>query len=323
MVVRVLSLRAHVVSLVAVFLALALGVLVGTTALNGPVLDDLEDRVRALSGDKAALEGRLAAAREQTQAQEQATASLSPVVTAGRLTGQRVVVLSTPDAPGRLREELLPVLRAAGARVTGSVRLRPALLDQANRQQLDDLVAQVAVPGADLPEGEPLDRAVAQLAQVLVSSAAAPDADVTGRVLGAYAGQGLVDVEGDVAPATLAVLLTGDTRADVAEQDGEARDRALLGLVRGLDLGSSGAVVAGLPGSAGEDGLLGALRADGAMTDRVSSVDAADTPTGRLAVVLALQEQRGGGSGAYGYGPGSDAALPAVAAAPARRPAGA
>ena len=37
--------RYHLVSLIAVFLALAIGIVIGTTPLNGPVLDDLHGQV--------------------------------------------------------------------------------------------------------------------------------------------------------------------------------------------------------------------------------------------------------------------------------------
>ena len=45
--------RYHVVSLVAVFLALALGVLLGTTQLSGVVSDDLRGQVRQLDAGQA------------------------------------------------------------------------------------------------------------------------------------------------------------------------------------------------------------------------------------------------------------------------------
>lgn len=309
--------RYHLVSIIAVFLALAVGIVVGTTALNGPVLDDLNSRVSGLTADKRSLEAQLRTVEQRTAAQEQAARLLAPEVLPDRLDGQRVVVVSGPDAPARLREDLLPLLTAAGATLGPSVRLRPGLLDPANAQLIDDLVAQVAVPGAELPQGEPVDQAVAQLAQVLVQRPGVepPSAQVLGRVLAAYQGEDLVDVEGELdEPGTLAVLLTGDPDPRALEGEaGEAaaeRTRALLGLARALDVRSSGAVVAGSAATAQEGGLVALLRDDNGVADRVSSVDAADTPTGRLAVVLALQEQRAGGAGAYGSGPGAEAPLP-------------
>ena len=50
-----INFRYHVVSLTAVFLALAIGLVVGTAALNGPVADSLEDQVNALSKDNSNL----------------------------------------------------------------------------------------------------------------------------------------------------------------------------------------------------------------------------------------------------------------------------
>jgi len=45
----VISFRYHVVSIIAVFLALALGIVVGTTALNGPITTDLRNKVDSLN----------------------------------------------------------------------------------------------------------------------------------------------------------------------------------------------------------------------------------------------------------------------------------
>ena len=48
--------RYHLVSLIAVFLAIALGIVIGTTQLNGKVLDDLRGQVSSLEQDKRDLE---------------------------------------------------------------------------------------------------------------------------------------------------------------------------------------------------------------------------------------------------------------------------
>ena len=51
----VINFRYHVVSLTAVFLALAIGLVVGTAALNGPVADSLKEQVDALRKDNQQL----------------------------------------------------------------------------------------------------------------------------------------------------------------------------------------------------------------------------------------------------------------------------
>ena len=44
--------RYHLVSLIAVFLAVALGIIIGTTALNEPILANIEGQVTDLEQDK-------------------------------------------------------------------------------------------------------------------------------------------------------------------------------------------------------------------------------------------------------------------------------
>ena len=48
-----ISFRYHLVSIIAVFLALALGIVVGTTALNGPITTDLRKQVNTLKSDRS------------------------------------------------------------------------------------------------------------------------------------------------------------------------------------------------------------------------------------------------------------------------------
>jgi len=64
----VIDFRYHLVSLIAVFLAVALGIVIGTTQLNGPLTDNLQGQVTALQADKRSLE-------DQTQLLQTAAAS--------------------------------------------------------------------------------------------------------------------------------------------------------------------------------------------------------------------------------------------------------
>jgi hypothetical protein len=305
--------RYHLVSIVAVFLALAVGIVVGTTALNGQLLDRLKQSNSDLIGDKRGLEGDVRGLRDRLAAEEQAAALLGPSIVGSRLQGERVVIVSTPDAPASLREQLLPLLAQAGATLGAQVRLRPGLLAPDSATLLDGLVAQAAVPGQPLPEGEPVDQAMTQLSQVLVRQAgvAAPAAATVQRVLAAYEGEDLIDVEGTAdTPGSMALLLTAGTPTSVDPGLATAQSRALLVLARQLDARSRGAVVAGPLDATEDSGLLRVLRDDTGLSDRLGSVDGADTPTGRNAVVLALAEQVRGGSGSYGTGPRADSPVP-------------
>ena len=81
--------RYHLVSIIAVFLALAIGIVVGTTALNGYVVDDLRKRNRAVIHDKRSLEGSVRDLRTQVSRRDDFAATVAPEVVAGQLTGQR------------------------------------------------------------------------------------------------------------------------------------------------------------------------------------------------------------------------------------------
>ena len=90
--------RYHLVSLIAVFLAVALGIVIGTTALNQPILADIKNQVTALEQDKRSLVLLEPSAFDQwlagTVEEARALMQLTPVVTfaAGPLAAADVLV---------------------------------------------------------------------------------------------------------------------------------------------------------------------------------------------------------------------------------------
>lgn len=312
--------RYHLVSIIAVFLALAIGIVVGTTALNGQVLDDLRARNGAVIEDKRGLEELVRDLRTQVSRRDQFATAVGPAVLAGTLTGERVLVVTTPGASDDVVKDLIERLGQAGATPTGVLKLGVDLLDPTKSAVIDDVVARVAPPGLTLPEDTAADRAAVELAAATVTTAAADgiSSDAAAKILGGFTGADLVDVQQPagsksattLVPATLAVLVTGGSDGKGLDDIGKQRQRTAIALVRALDVRSSGAIVAGPESAAGTGGLIAAVRGDGALSDRVSSVDTVDSPFGAVSAVLALQEQVAGGSGRYGQGPGSEAAAP-------------
>jgi hypothetical protein len=116
-----------------------------------------------------------------------------------------------------------------------------------------------------------------------------------------------------VTPADFAVVLTAG-----APEGEDAADRTdtLLDLVRALDAAGSGAVVAGDAASAGENGLVGAVRTDPEVATAVSTVDNVTSPSGQVSTVLALAGEREGTSGAYGTGEDAQPVPPLPATTP-------
>lgn len=298
--------RYHLVSLIAVFLAVALGIVIGTTQLNGPVLSNLEGQVSALQEDKRTLEDetRLLQARlDDVGAFEEAVA---PALVQETLAGRSVVLVVTDaDVPVEVVEGVTALLGTAGATVTGSIRLTDAYSDPETATALQTYGTGPGVPpGVVLPDTEdPGALVAALLAQVLMVPVGgpAPDSAATSSVLA-----GLEELEvlsrgtTSVTPADFAVVLTAGGYTE--EEDAAERNATLLELVAALDAAGSGTVVAGDAASATEGGLVAAVRGDATVTGTVSTVDDVDTAAGRITTVLAVAAEGRGTSGEYGVG---------------------
>lgn len=314
--------RYHLVSIIAVFLALAVGIVVGTAALNGPIQDGLRSNINRLTDDKRALESDVQELRDQVGAADEFATSLAPELVGGALEDQRVLLVTTPETPGDLAERLRPLLTEAGASVTGTLEVQAPMSDPEQRQLLEDLVAQVVPAGVELPEGEPVERAAAELAAALTTGpdAEAVEAAEAQAVIAAFEEAGLVEfspepgAEDALTSATVAVVLAPPGPERSATTQEQRRLEALLTLAAALDDRSRGAVVAGPASAAGEGGLVRALREQSSTSADVSGVDNADRGIGQVAVVLALAEQVDDGVGQYGAGQGAAAPLPTPAA---------
>ncbi len=119
----VISLRTHAISLAAVFLALAIGVALGSGLLSNTVLSGLRDdkhelqnQINTLTDEKNALNEKLSAAGEFD-------AQMSPRILHDALAGKSVVVFRTPDANDDDVDALSRMVGQAGGTVTGTVAL--------------------------------------------------------------------------------------------------------------------------------------------------------------------------------------------------------
>jgi hypothetical protein len=316
----VIDFRYHLVSLIAVFLAVALGIVIGTTALNEPILADIENQVTQLEQDKRALEDRTQLLQTQVDTAEAFEQAVAPALVDGTLTGQSVLLVSTNEnvAP-EIVEQLTALIAEAEGTVSGAISLRPEYTDPSTASGLQSYVTGSGLPtGVQLPETDDAGQLVAGLmAQVFMKPAgggAAPDAGAVSSVLAGLTALDVLSQDSDtVAPADYAVVLTAGafTGDDAAE-----RNSTLVELVSALDSAGSGAVVAGDAASAGGNGLVGAIRADPSLSAAISTVDNVDMVAGRISTVLALGRESEGTSGKYGTGEDTQPVPPVPAAVP-------
>ncbi|RBY84668.1 copper transporter [Blastococcus sp. TF02A-26] len=311
--------RYHIVSLVAVFLAIALGIVIGTTALNGRVLDDLEDQVTGLQEDKRSLEDTTQALQARLDTGDLFEEAVGPALVEGTLTERSVVlVVDGEDVADETIEAVQLLVDQAGGTVTGTLRLTESYADPAKESELQSYVTGPGRPASvTLPETDDTGELVGSvLAQVLVvpSDGATPDSAQLSSVL---AGLSALDVLTQESPSIQAaqhvVVLTGGVQDG---DDAEDRLSTLVELVTALDAAGSGAVVAGDAASARENGLVGVVRADPETSALVSTVDNVESAAGRISTVLALSQEGEGTSGKYGTGEDTQPVPPVLAPTP-------
>lgn len=301
--VLVISLRYHVISIGAVFLALALGVVLGSTTLSDSLLSgisgqkaQLGEQVSGLQAQRNALNARLADA-------DQFATGVGPLTVRGLLAQRTVVVITTANVAQADESALQSLLTAAGAKVTGQVQLTDALSDPNRADQLRDLVTQMIPAGAQLPVASDAGTLSGGLfGELLLLNKAnnQPQSTANERsaALSGFAAAGFIKpLQTQIQPAQLAVVLTGG-----AQSGDDSGDRAatLARFATQIQKSGAGAVLAGSTTSAQGTGPLGVVRADTSAASILSTVDNADTAAGRVVTVLALQEQLQNKSGAYG-----------------------
>lgn len=294
-----ITLRHHVLTIVAVFLALATGIVLG----GGP-FSDVGPGVAAAGGDQDAAP---AEAQPAAAYNDAFVSALAPALVSGRLAERSVALVTVPGADEQLVTALSDAVTAAGGSVSARYSLGDDLVDPGQKSLVDTLGSQLLTQqGADdvAADASTYDR-IGQLLGLAVATKEAEGQDVTGKsraIVDAVTGAGLMEAPGEVARRAPLVLLVLGTDAD-----DEGSDAVLAGLAEGLAAQATGVVVAGTLQD-GADGQLARLRADPAASV-VASVDGIDTQAGRTATIITLQRSLTTPGGSFGAS-GADGAVP-------------
>ncbi|MFG2058057.1 copper transporter [Micromonospora sp. NPDC048930] len=302
-----INFRYHVVSLTAVFLALAIGLVVGTAALNGPVADSLKENVNALRKDNSQMRQSVNSLQKELDMEEDFAAEMAQVVLPGKLAGRRVLVLSLPSGRDHT-EGVVKMLQLAGANVTGRIDIQDKFINPDSNNNLLELANNVQMSG--LPgNGHGVETSSALLASVLLDrpqgSAAVTDAERR-AVLQAYATAGYLTPEDKISGvAEAVVLVSGQPYVD---KDSAKKDESVVKVAEQFD--RTGAIVVGGMGSAGGN-VVAVVRGDPVLSQTISTVDNANTVQGQLVTTLALVQQvTEKKAGQYGVGDNAASLLP-------------
>jgi len=306
----VINFRYHVVSLTAVFLALAIGLVVGTAALNGPVSENLRNNLAALNKDNNVRRDQVNKLNDEVNRNQEFATQIAPTLLGGKLAGRKLAVVSLPgvEDPAKGVVEMLTV---AGATITARIEVQEKFFDPSSVNELLDLADQSSrqsIPAAGLPfNSDGVETASALLALTLhqgATSTPAPD-DVT-AVLAAFTQAGYLTAEDGATGGAEAIVLVSGVPATDNEAERKSRYTVTMAdqLHRNRPL-----VVAG--DGAGDGNLVAAIRSDPTLVKEISTVDNVSTVQGRVATALVTVERVAQNkTGHYGLAPGAVSIVP-------------
>jgi Copper transport outer membrane protein, MctB len=297
----VINFRYHLVSIIAVLLALSIGIVTGSGFLGGPLLEGIKGRVNDLELKNHNLQEQVVENKRRSDGQERAFELLQSDVVEGKLAGEDVVVVDFAGSDEGLDEGIRDVVAQAGGRVATVLTFSDDLVldDSARREEL------AAVLAAPADDGDALRRSVAE---------------EVGRALGSASRQTRMPSEVDALVDALEStrFLTVERASEVtvpfgalfvvaASGPGQAAfPVADFGVRLSTELARKSTPVVATEAEDSSWGLVAATREDPEASERVWTVDNANEAMGRIAVAFALDRSIERPAQDFGTDPGAE-----------------
>jgi hypothetical protein len=307
----VIDFRYHVISIVAIFLALATGIALGAGPLGEEFDQQLANQADRDRQAKEDLRDQLDQVEKVMDFESELNQSVAPQLTGDRLEGRSVAVFVLPGADEEAVDSVTTRVENAGGTISSTITIQDGLMDPEEQQTAEGIASRVleGVDGVPSTEGAQSYQLVGlSLARgyLATTEAGAPVDAAAQEIDAAYGEADYVTHDGDISRrANLAVVIAGPPSEEPQVGQGEL----LAILVQAMDSLSGGVVVAGPLTSAEEDGYVAAVR-DSDASDSVSTVDVVDRTSGQIVTVLALAQQAEGAVGQYGADDSADAVIP-------------
>jgi hypothetical protein len=317
----VLNLRYHVVSLVAVFLALGIGVVMGSTVISKVTVDQLNKRQDALEASVRNTRKDNDRLASQVSTWERFADQARTRMLVGQLPNVPVLVVGVQGIDRKPVDALRSQLLVAGANLEGTVWLN----DKLNLHSQGDTNALAAALGVPVDTADVIRAtALSRLATVL-GGVGDP-----GGVIPALSQAGFVDYEppAPVSSSTTTaapppgpgLIPVAGTRTVVISGAGAHLQDDTTTMPFIMQLGLEGVPVlaaeAGQDTPGGREVFVGLVRRNQLTAARVSTVDDLESFIGQAAGVLSVAELGRAPAGHYGVGPGAQRLIPEPPPAP-------
>jgi Copper transport outer membrane protein, MctB len=271
-----LDMRYHVISLVAVFLALGIGILLGTTIVERGLISEQKAQIRSLRKTFNEIKDKNKQLNDDLDAYTKYSSESRPYMITGRLAGKSIAVLAGKDFDEKGLNSIYDGVVAAGGVIPATIVISgsEAYKDQAVIANLNTLF------GVQADEQALRERVYAEVVNQLKTAGNL-------GILTTLEQLGVIQMRGVVpGPVSQAALLGGIEEKALNKTD--------VPLVKAFT--SAGFPLIGLGSSKTPDSVLVTYSKNG-----LSTVDHVDTTPGQVAMVMVLQ----GASGNYGSGKSS------------------
>ena len=303
--------RYLVVTIISIFLALTVGIMLGAGFVGDPLARDLEDRIRTVQNEVNQQREQIDQLRAQNRSLTEWAAAVEPWAIDGRLDGKNVVLFTIDGADGGVIDGTITALEAAGATIVTQINLSPkfALEGQPEADQLATIVESVEAEPSDvrMDAADALGEGAASLA--LDGDGTTEEGEGSAQVayselLRLLEDEDFVSVarnsdEGDVVPSGSSfVIAGGNATAQPFEVPAFVRR-----LSSELTVGETDVVVT--ESSSSQWDMVPAVRDDDDINEIVSTVDTGESALGHVALVLVLSEPENNPAGHFGTDEGT------------------
>lgn len=284
--------RYHLVSLMAVLVALTMGVVLGAGPLQGKISDTLSGQVTALSKQQTELRQANEDLVKQANSSNEYIGVLGRKVTPGTMTGRKVAVVRMPGVSDEAVNGINAQLKMAGAAITDSVTVKDSWFNEDSQSYRDTLASTLASKLGDKADAKVSSQQV--LATALGMGLTSSDKEIQTLVTSLSAGDTpLISASEVTDPAQLIVVATAESK------EKEGQDPQLkpdLEFVKGINLAlPKGTVVVGSAQSEGD--YLSQIRAE---KIEVTTVDSIGSVMSNVSTPFALLADEAGNNQAYG-----------------------
>lgn len=299
-----LNFRYHLVSLIAVFAALAVGVVLGAGPLQTRISSSLAKSEASTGVDANAL----AEAQRAASADAAGLRSIAEARLSGSLSGLKIATLALPGASKDDVDSVTEGLKAAGAEVVGAVSLTSNWESSGMAKYRETLSTPLATHLASLPSNASSDAVIA-FGVVATLASTGSETDLVREIL-TDESTPILALDSDPKGAAQAIVAVGARDSarstDAAQSTGGASPEAWSGLARAVAGAPKSGVLVGDAHDA--TSMIASLRASGA---QVTTIDSPGTALSVVSAVAALRDAAAQAR-SFGVGQGAEKVMPTL-----------